>query len=68
MDLALNNRQRLKCHKTQQTNQPINRIVWKRTFIIQMSVKTDWYLFEFLVIHKNTWNHLTVRTQMIDSK
>ena len=30
MDLVLNNLQKLICHKTQQTNQPTNLIVYKR--------------------------------------
>ena len=46
MDLALNNLQRLICHKTQQTNH-LN--VWKQTTDVKL-----------LRLHNNTWNHFIV--------
>ena len=43
----------------------LNRIVWNRTVCSFNYVQTnDWYLNEFLVMHSNTWNHLTICQRM----
>ena len=42
-------------------------IVWNKTVWSFNCVETnDWCLIELLVIHGNTWNHLTVCKQFID--
>ena len=42
----------------------LNWIVWNRTVLTFNCVWiNDWYLIEILVIHSNTWNHLTLMTE-----
>ena len=46
----------------------LNWIVWNRTVWSFNSVKKDWSLVELIVLNSNTWKHLTVYKQMINSK
>ena len=55
MDLALNNLQRLICHKTHQTKPTVCKQI--------IFIKQNFFVFD-----RNTWNHLTVSKQMINIK
>ena len=54
MDLALNNLQRLICHKTQQTKPNQTKLILDRNTWNHITV---WKVFVF---DRNTWNHITM--------
>ena len=62
MDLALNNLQRLICHKTLQTKANFFELLISNIIQIYSNVCERMTDIKFLLLHRNSCNNLTVQT------